>query len=141
MGLFDSGGVDMGALLGSIRKNQGAAMNDIYNVGAQQAQDIRDEFTSQGNRANQQLQATGLAGSTISPSINALYSREKTSALNRLAETLAQQRATVRGQYAQQQFGALSIPKQPGMGWGLLGGLLGLGGQLGGAFLGRPPGI
>lgn len=140
MGLFDTGGVNMSALLGSIRKNQGFALGDLSNQGMQASQDIRDEFTSGQNKAQQGLIASGLNTSTISPSINALYGREKTSALNRLAESLAAQRAQVRGQYAQQQYGALSIPKQPGMGWGLLGGVLELGGQFGGAMLGKPPG-
>lgn len=136
MGLFDVGGVNQGALLAGINKSQAAAMGQVANVGAQGAADINQQFTAEANKAKAQLAASGMNNSTVSPSIGSMYTSEKSSALQRLMDSLSQQRAGIVQHYGQMQAEANAVPKAPGMGWGLLGNLVGAGSALGGAALG-----
>ena len=135
MGLFSEGGVDMSGLLDSIKTDRSAAMTDLAGYGGQSRVDINSQYNTEQNKAMQQLASTGMANSTISPSIGALYGREKQSSLQRLMQSLAEQKAKIRSGYDQSEFQAHSTPQQPGMGWGILGSLLNVGGNLGAAAM------
>ena len=136
MGLFDTGGVNMDALLGGINKSQAATMGQVANIGAQGSADINQQFNAARGKGMAQLAATGMNNSTINPSMGAMYTSEKSSALNRLMDSLSSQRAGILEKYGGMRAEANAIPAPPGMGWGLLGSAMGAGaGIMGGGGL------
>ena len=83
-----------------LQGSQGQSLADIGSMGAQETQDINSQFNAAQGRATNQLMSAGMGNATVTPSLGALYGREKQSALQRLMSQLSQERAGVREKYS-----------------------------------------
>ncbi len=70
----------------------GVAMGNLNNAGAQAAADINDGALAQGAAVQQNLVSSGLAGTTIAPTMQMGVERERNNSQGRLQEQLRQER-------------------------------------------------
>lgn len=81
---FNLGNIpNMGDLYGSV-------MGELQGYGNQQAADLKQNYQNAMGTAMQSLASTGLAGTTIAPSMRMGYMRQYSDALNRLNDQLTQ---------------------------------------------------
>jgi len=82
----------VGAGLPSLGDLYGQSQQQLKGYGQQEMADLKQSYASAMGMAQQSLASTGLAGTTIAPSMRLGYMRQYSDALNRLHESLAQQR-------------------------------------------------
>jgi hypothetical protein len=68
------------------------ALANLEGVGTQESADINTRFDSSGSAVNQSLVSSGLAGTTVMPSMQRGVERERSAAQSRLATDLARER-------------------------------------------------
>lgn len=89
-----------GSLQGQYDQRLQAAMGMLEGMGQQTIADVRRDYCEAAGAAQQQLMTSGLAGSTIAPSMQMGYTREMEDEIARIEEQLRQQRLDTYGQYS-----------------------------------------
>ena len=88
----DGSGLSSDKVIGGYKSLYTSVMEELENLGSQQAGDISERFDSSEADMNQRLDSAGLLTSTITPSVEAGYDREESDALSTLNDTLARQK-------------------------------------------------